>query len=268
MFVAKLVAPLTVVLALGCAGPLHQLTASTPLDTSGGALTLRHRDDGHADAQRLAKLIPRALARATRWGVLHAPLSIWVVPDHSALEAAARRHGYPWLRAWARYDTLYVQAPSTWWAHGPDLRLEDVLTHEFTHVVMFQRLGSVHRAHAARVPLWFREGLATWTASQGPELLTFEELARRWPHAGVRWMLKDEINAPEAFELTYSASHHAFAHFVRRFGEPAVVAVLELCTQGLSFDDAFAKVAGMPMEEFLLTFERFVTTRAFRAPQS
>jgi len=69
-------------------------------------------------ARQVARAVASALPRTARWGGLDAPVTITIHPTHAGLEAAARRPGYDWLRAWARHGTIDLQSPSTWGLFG------------------------------------------------------------------------------------------------------------------------------------------------------
>ena len=138
-----------------------------PVAVSGGLLSVEveSSSDG-GDLPSLVASASEALHEIERWGGLRVPTHIVVLPDHAALEERAHRHGYGWLRAWARYDVIYLQAPRTWNFLGirPSRgELRAILTHELTHCTMYQEdlrreLSSTRRP----VPLWF--GGRAWRA--------------------------------------------------------------------------------------------------------
>src|SRR6185295_7528479 len=97
------------------------------------------------------------------------------------------------------------------------------LAHELTHCLMYQKSGTREDWAKKGIPLWFREGMATWTAEQGYRWMSLEDLARefeRGPH-------HDPIVDAEAMYQTesaavYAAAHHAFTFLIDRYGASAV----------------------------------------------
>ena len=255
-----------VALFASCAGPLASLTQGEPLTTSGGPVELRFQPSDQPDAARVEASVKRASAKFSHWGELKTPVLIWLMPDHEALERMVRRHEYAWLRAWAQYDTIYLQTPRTWMKAGePDGDLDQLLVHEITHSVMYQRCARVDDWAKKDIPVWFREGMATWTAEQGYRFVTLEELARfieTRPEG-------DPILAPDPLyksksEYVYSAAHHAFAFLVQRYGEPRIEALLDAMGTGTQFTAAFQQTIGITEPQFANEFHRYVVWRGFR----
>lgn len=220
------------------------------------------------DGERVAALVPGALKTVTdRWGQLRAPLRVEVLPDHEALEEAVDRKGYPWLRAWARYGEVWVQAPSTWGILGAsDAALRELLVHELTHVVMYQRAAGEDDWRRRQIPIWFREGMASWTARQGYRRVKLPEIAE-WlrdhpgddPVGGADAMYRDSDG------VVYAAGHHAFAFLVERYGVAAVRALLaRMYATGETFPKAFEVVIGLSKESFEAEFDRFVRLEGWR----
>src|SRR3954465_15465508 len=160
-------------LAAACAGPARrpsstvqrELPLSVEASGGGGTFDLRYSagDEGEIAALRSAILV--AAAPLSRWGSFEQPVDIRVYPDHESLEAAVQRDGYPWLRAWAFGDRIFLQSPRSWNDPSPaavSAELRELLAHELTHSLMYQLLGG-----APEPPLWFREGMASVTAGEG-----------------------------------------------------------------------------------------------------
>ena len=122
-----------------------------------------------AAARRVAEALVKALPCAERWGQLRVPVTVVLHPSHAALEEAVHRDGFAWLRAWARFDTIDLQSPRTWNLIFPPTlaEIEELLAHELTHCVMYQRAGTASSWPYKGIPLWFREGMASVTAGQG-----------------------------------------------------------------------------------------------------
>jgi hypothetical protein len=215
-------------------------------------LLSRPGDDGAA--RQVARAVAVALPRTARWGGLAVPVTITIHPTHAALEAVARRPGYAWLRAWARYGSIELQSPATWGYPGAtDAQVVELLTHELTHCLMYQRAADERTWASRRIPLWFREGMASVTANQGARRGTLEDLRRfydREPTEG-----GDPLDDPEPlyqgrFELVYGAAHHAFVFLLGRFGDQPVKETLARLRDGEEFPRAFEDSFGVSPARF------------------
>jgi hypothetical protein len=236
-------------------------------------------------ARQVARALEQALPRVARWGRLEVPVTLTIHPSHAALETAARRPGYDWLRAWARYGSIDLQAPATWGIFGAsDAQVADLLTHELTHCVMYQRAAAEWTWSLKGIPLWFREGMASVTAGQGARRGTLEDLWRYYEQglaadgagdgeagrgaARVRAARGqrsdgDPLGDPEPLyqersDVVYGAAHHAFVFLVDRYGEGRVRETMERMRGGATFPRAFQESFGVTEAEFSADFRRFV----------
>ncbi len=237
------------------------------LKTSVGAridLHYRERDTDAAGQVRLA--VERALPRLSRWGTFDDSVTIVIHPNHAALERAANRSGYDFLRAWARYEQIELQSPGTWSLLGASQpQVDELLLHELTHSLMYQvasdRMGWTRK----RIPLWFREGMASYTAEQGYRVPSLNDLERFWrTHPTADPLTQADTLYQGDSDIVYGAAHHAFTFLVRRYGEPAVREVLHAMSRGPDFPDAFAEAVGLPHEAFLEDFRRYVRLLGFK----
>ncbi|MCP3101746.1 hypothetical protein LZ198_22985 [Myxococcus sp. K15C18031901] len=264
-------------LLAGCAAPLRtrvpaaevaeKMGSAVASTTPGGAvITVEYRErDANAAAQvRLA--VERALPRLARWGTFDDPVTIIVHPNHAALERAANRSGHDFLRAWARYEQIELQSPRTWTLLGASQpQVDELLLHELTHSLMYQvasdRMGWTRK----RIPLWFREGMASYTAEQGYRVPSLEDLARFWgsPSGADPIAQADTLYRGDS-DIVYGAAHHAFTFLVRRYGEPAVRGILHAMSQGPDFPEAFVEAVGLPPDAFLRDFRHYILWRGFK----
>lgn len=233
-------------------------------------------------ARVVIRAVEAAAPRALRWGRLARPVTITVHPDHEALEAAAQRHGYEWLRAWARYDTIEIQSPASWSFFGPaQSKVEELVAHELTHCVMYQQSGDDLTWMYREIPRWFSEGLATVTAGQGYRFPGAEELwkfyGRRLPgsgfgepgRAGPAAFYGDPIVDSDPIyqdnsEIVYGAAHLAMGFLIRRYGEERVREILRLMGGGQRFSAAFQAAIGISDAEFAADFRRYVVWEGWR----
>ncbi|HEY0096538.1 MAG TPA: hypothetical protein VGB96_19570, partial [Archangium sp.] len=236
------------VLLSGCAStrfaaPQAALEASLAMESPAGRFRIEYAPGHEQDAAQVQQAVTEALPRLERWGTLREPVTIKVMPDHGALEAAVRQHGFGWLRAWSRYDEVFVQAPSTWGtAKATQPQINELLLHELTHSVMYQLAADRRGWSRKQIPLWFREGMASYTAEQAYRWVSLEEVARHFERAPG----SDPVRRPgdlyrDDSNLIYGVAHHAFAFLVKRYGEEAVRGVLREMKGGQEFPRAFER---------------------------
>jgi hypothetical protein len=252
-----------VVLLMGCVSPLASLRHASSLPLGATKAVVRY------DEPATGALVERCLLAAqpplARWGSLVAPLTLHVVGDHQQLEEATH-HRAGWLKAWARYDEVVLQAPRSWSSSGAsEAEVTQLLTHELTHCVLFQHAGDAQTWRRREIPLWFREGMATVTAGQGREFPSLETLAR-WleAHPALDVFGEAEALAVSEFEVVYGLSHQAFSFLLKRYGDEAVRGVIARMRAGASFDQAFEAGVGVVPAVFLAEVKTWLTLRGFR----
>lgn len=250
----------------GCASPLAALTSSRQLTVGAASYALRWSDQDAAEQARVSRALQRASPGLERWGGLREPVTVNLVPTHADLEVAVRRPGFGWLRAWARYDDVVLQSPRTWSAVGAsDADVDELVLHEVTHCLLFQRSATRDTWLDREIPLWFREGMATWTAGQGYRFPSLDDLSR-WllAHPELDPFGDGERLSRDAFSQVYAAAFHAFAFLVQRHGEDSVKATLAQMAGGRPFATAFGAAVGQPLEAFVKQFLDFVRLGRFR----
>lgn len=215
----------------------------------------------------LRTALTRAAERIAPWGEFTAPVDVKVYPDHASLEIALRRYDYPWLRAWARYDDIYLQSPSSWGVfEGGAANLTELLTHELTHCLMYQ-LAARRSSWLDRdrtIPIWFREGMASWTARQGHRRMSEARLARWMTESG-----RDPVGEARALYQhesgpVYAAAHWAFSFLVERYGAQRVRALLAAMHAGAGFDAAFRARIGLSREAFEADFHHYLAWEGWK----
>lgn len=257
--------PCTLLLLPACASPLAALKQRQPLAAKDATFVIQYAPVDDSEEARLISALEQALPTIAQWGPLKAPITIYLLPSHDDLESAVGRRGYAWLKAWARYDEIYLQSPRTWAPQGAaDNEVTELLKHELTHCAMYQRVGTPETWAQKTVPLWFREGMATWTAGQAYRWPTLEELSHFLNTQRV-----DPISAPEDLyqlesDIVYAAAHHAFTFLVIRYGTAKVQTLLDGMKSGRDFEGAFAQAMGVSAHDFTAEFARFVRWRAYR----
>jgi hypothetical protein len=264
---ARLGVVLALVLGAGCVSPFSELkTDAQPVETEVGTFRLEYPPSEAQGAAMVRAAIEKAGPKLARWGKLQQPVTVRIHRGHKALEAAAKHSGYEWLRAWTRYDVLDVQAPDTWSPlPATQQDLDETMLHELTHALMYQAAANPSGWRQKKIPAWFREGMATYTAEQGYRWPTLEQLARTMEeHPKWEPLLRPEQLYRDEMPVAYGAAHHAFTFLVNRYGEGTVRALLEQMHQGSDFPKAFTTAVGISPDAFLRDFERYLRLRGFR----
>jgi len=258
---------LALLLGTGCLGPRAAVRVEVlPVETEVGTFHIEYPAREEASARMVRAALENAGPRLARWGKLREPVTVRVHPDHKSLERAARRSGYDWLRAWARYDVVDVQAPDTWRpVSATQQDLNETMLHELTHTVMYQAAADLGGWRQKKIPAWFREGMASYTANQAYRWPTLETLARTL-ESNPTWepLLRPEPLYAEQMPVAYGAAHHAFSFLVNRYGEDTVRALLTEMSRGPDFPVAFTATVGVPPETFLRDFSRYLRLRGFQ----
>lgn len=247
----------------GCLTPLSTLTRSTPISTSTATFELKSEPAAVSDTDRLHASLERAAPKLERWGNLVKPVTVKIAPTHDQLERAVGRVGYDWLRAWSTYRELIIQSPATW--AGNDGDLDELVVHELTHCLLFQRSGTDTNWAAKEIPLWFREGMATVTADQGLRYPSLEDLAD-WldQHAELDVFGDAETLSKDWYAQIYGLSFHAMRFFLKAHRDQAIVDAMALMIDGDDFEGAFTRAAGVTPSRFQSDFLNFLRFRAFR----
>lgn len=256
-----------VFLLLGaCVHPLAGLTERTPVGTTEGAFEIASAPQCTADVALTTHAVQHAAPILLKWGKLESKVTVYLAPSHAALEEAVWRYDYDWLRAWARYDDVILQTPASWPKPGANpADLDELLTHELTHCVMYQNAGAVNDWEARKIPLWFREGMATYTARQGPRFPSLEDLARWYEqHPADDPVINPDRLYQKHSEVVYAAAHQAFEFLIRRHGEPVVARLLHSMRVGRTFSQAFYDVLGVEEQAFLLDVVHYIKWRGFK----
>ncbi|MBI3182130.1 MAG: hypothetical protein HYZ28_08290 [Myxococcales bacterium] len=251
---------------MACPGPLSSLRYRAGVHTGAGEFELEYAERDAGDRLRVQEAIERAAPKLARWGALREPVSVRIMPNHRLLEEAVDRRGFGWLRAWARYDEVFVQAPRTWSLFGASQgEVDELMLHELTHCVMYQASATRTSWSRKQIPLWFREGMASLTADQGYRWPSLEDLARFYeaePEV-------DPVAGPDGLyqaqsDIVYGAAHHVFAFLVRRHGDAAVRATMARMSGTEAFPEAFTAAVGASPASFVEDFRRYVRLRGFR----
>ncbi|MEW5853400.1 MAG: hypothetical protein AB2A00_31785 [Myxococcota bacterium] len=240
----------------GCASSTRARAPEEPRAVAAELLRIHMMLGATPDDEELVTFAAtEALQTAQRWGFLRHAVTLRVHSTHQQLEAAAHQRDVPWMRGWARFDEVELEAPSSWGGHRSPESVVELLRHELTHVVMYQRVAQRETWASVDIPLWFREGMASVTSQQGYRRMTTDRLARwlkRNPGADP-WMGAEQLDS-NAQPVVYGAAHRAFERLLARGGDAGILRILDGIRAGLSFDEAFSESLGTRPAVFLASF--------------
>jgi hypothetical protein len=233
-----------VLLNCACVRIPHSFAPASDVSHVGGtAIELRHGRDDEEVAHQVQRVLPAAVRAAQRWGSLGPSVILTIHPSHQHLEAAVRRPGNPWMRAWSRRGAVDLQTPRTWHrASASDAALAQIMTHELTHCVLLDTGVEWDRRGT---PFWFREGIATVTAEE------FHTRAAGSALSAPAMLLRDDA------DLVYGTADRAFRILLERYGADRIRSVLSRVRSGGSFEVAFRE----ELADDLPSFERDVRLR-------
>jgi hypothetical protein len=256
---------LIAVFCSGCLFPFAGLNQRRVLTTEVGEVEVIWSAEEAIESQRAERAITAASSNLARWGALDHRVQFYLLPSHLRLASAVGRFGYDWLHAWARYDEVYFQSPATWGWTVSDAEVNELVLHELTHCLMYQRAATAETWVAKEIPLWFREGMATWTANQAYKFPSLEDLARFYEtHPEADPILNPDPLYKESNDIVYAAAHHGFTFLIRRYQEQTVHRLLDAMREGRTFPEAFSAVTGITATAFATEFRRYISWRGFR----
>ena len=128
--------------------------------------------------------------------------------------------------------------------------------HEISHLVL-------HRIVSGRVPVWFDEGVAMWTAQEWRLRESFEIIHVVLFGGLIPLGEIDEVlgfSSPKA-HLAYTESLLAVTYLIRLGGSDAVGRVVEELSAGAAFDVALYRVTGYTPRRFEETWSDYVRGR-------
>ena len=197
--------------------------------------------------RRVMEVAQKAAARLTEWGPFLEDVTIRIHPDHDSLEKAVGRHGYPWLRGWSSYRMIQLQSPRTW-REETRQDFKELIAHELVHVLMYQTMATEKDWFRLRVPIWFREGMAS---------VISEQQSRRGERTHLRAYylsenyLFDPLTEAEALYqeepgVVYAAAHHLFSDLLKEYGREKIMDCLHrMRAQQVDFRTAFRETFGV-----------------------
>jgi|GEM_PF-2942018 len=210
----------------------------------------------HVDSEEaeMVSLAARdALPKVGQWGDFRDKLTIRIHPTHGDMEKQIHRHGYPWLRGWARYETIDLQSPRTWGGDGLQTRINKMMMHEMTHVVMYQNGGKRHNWYRKDFPLWFREGMASVTAGQADQRGPREDIKKYYIRGALDGdpVSDGDTMVKEHPKVVYLTAHWLFADMLEEFGKDKIISIISRVREGQPFGTAWRSVFGVSLDKWL-----------------
>lgn len=183
-----------------------------------------------------------------RWGKFSRPVYLTTTDDRGDLSPNGQLPWHNTLRGLATLDHLLVLQPNLWLGvQGPNA-LEELLLHEFAHVLLFQRASAEDATATPYFPTWFREGMATLVAEGPPEARWRRDLA---DHAQLDLLADaDDKLIAEHGDAAYQHAAILFAVWMDRFGSSGLAAVCREMRKGHSFAAAHHKACGLSDHAF------------------
>jgi hypothetical protein len=171
---------------------------------------------------------------------------VQLVNGHEEFERACGQQMPDWaLAAAVGGDRIVADASKATPATANDIHLS--MVHEMVHLALAQ----VEKGRPDRLPHWFHEGTATWLSGRQPlvldrgvfrtaathgALIPLKDLSNRFP--------EDERDA----ELAYLESED-FIGWLASVSPEGLHGIVDRYKAGERFEAAFAKAAGMPLDE-------------------
>jgi len=193
-----------------------------------------------------------AFGRLEGWGLYRESIDMYIYPDHDTMEEGTWQHGKSYMVGFGQYATVSLQSPRTWSKSRWQRHFREVMTHELTHIMMYQTACNRCWWFWCGIPLWFRGGLASYVADQG---------WRRGDRAGLREyyfsshyvgdpLLDDEAVKRRNTSIVYRAGHWAFTDLVALCGKDRVAGIMTAMDHGADFDDAFKDTVGVGHQDY------------------
>lgn len=159
---------------------------------------------------------------------------------------SARMVGLPWIQTIGASTGMIVAMASPYDLEEP-FNWARVVRHEFVHILTLQQTDF-------NIPHWYTEALAVRSEGSTPE--SWDELLLERVPAGEVFTLED-INSgftrptkPTDWDMAYCQSWLYSVHIVERFGDDALLELVDAYRRGLTTEEAIADVCRVSLEDF------------------
>jgi len=177
-----------------------------------------------------------------------------MMPDHRFF--SVRITGMPWIHTVAACTgpVIAMEVPREGPPHlhlGPYDWLQ-VLRHEYVHTITLSQTRN-------RIPHWLTEAAAVSAETAPRAYETAQMLAREWQQGtlfdldGINWAFV-RPRRPQDRSLAYAQGHWMVEYLEERFGEDALVRLIDRYFDGVREDRALPEALGISRDEFLVGF--------------
>jgi len=205
---------------------------------------IRYEPGAENLARAVAAALPAVVARVEdcQSAPFKASFRVYVCASHQSFTAHIGEPVSSPARGIAFLRDVWV-SPTAFSFHGEDTHRE-TLTHELSHLHLWQMLGWWHRTKD--VPSWFQEGLADWVADTGDEQVSRRE-ARDALLGGKCIVLEESghlpfSTRPDSYGMTWPMFHmqsRMFVEYLRSRDANAFRGFVAAVVRGARFTSAF-----------------------------
>jgi hypothetical protein len=201
-------------------------------------------------AIRLAEEADRPIEWPGLGRVRPSPLRLVVVPDARRMDSLTGGRAPRWGAAVAlpAVRTIVIRAD------GGDLT--GTLRHELGHLALHQRV-------TVRLPLWFDEGYAAWSAAEWERLgvLELNLAVARGALPGFRALDGALRTSATSADAAYALAYSAVSELARRNPSGTLTPLLDRLAAGVDFEAAVLATTGLTVDRFEESWQRSVRRR-------
>lgn len=175
---------------------------------------------------------------------LESPIRIWSYSSKADFEGALAPNSHPWIvgTAYPMYHLILAVLPP-----GNGSEVGRVVPHEVAHQVIHQAAENPFNDP----PTWLDEGIAYRYQERGTEpfLALIPGAVEDGRLYSVRALNSDFPYEKADADLAYGESLSIVNFIVEEFGQEALTALIDVFTEGVSYDEAVQRALGVSIEE-------------------
>ncbi|MDQ2653348.1 MAG: peptidase MA family metallohydrolase [Chloroflexota bacterium] len=184
-------------------------------------------------------------------------IRIWAYPNKDDFYGSLAPNSEPWIAGEAQPALFLIRA-----ILPPDdtRELDRVVPHEMTHQVSYQ----VTQNPFNYPPLWLNEGLAVyWQETGRDRFYSYAlELAKEGNIPPLRTLNGEFAYDSEGALNSYALSLSVVIYILDTFGDEGMANLLDVFTQGVSYDEAVEQGLGVTFEELDAGWRAYITEKA------
>jgi hypothetical protein len=170
----------------------------------GYPITIRYLEKDEKVADKVSAVAADAIPRLSRELGLHElkPLRVFLISDMEAFQKEIQVRLPSWGVAFALMDNRVMLVDVKRATHAMN-KLDNVIPHELSHLLVAQRVGGVG------LPVWFVEGLAMWQAREWSLVENWRLMEAVWGHRAPTLnqvyvgLPREEPRARDAYRVAY-----------------------------------------------------------------